>query len=127
MRREHGNAHLDDGRRRDRRGDDIVRSRRHAHAEHDGRDHREKECRQQQAARKREQAGRELEPDARLRDDADDNACRGAGHEHGKHVARALVKAAHDLDGLHARRFPKRRADDGKHDGDERRAHRRIA
>ena len=127
MRAEHRHAHLHEGRGRNRRSDDVVRRRRHAHAEHDGRNHREEHGRQQHAARKLQQARGQLQAHTRLRDDADDDTGGRTGDEHGEYVARAVLEAAHDLDGRHARGFTQSRADDGKHDGDERCTHRRIA
>ncbi len=105
MRTEHRHAHLHERRSGDCRGYDVVGRRRHAHAEDDGRDHREEHRRQQQAAREVQESRGQLESDTRLRHDADDDAGRGAGDEDREHVARAAVEAADDLDRLHARRL----------------------
>ena len=127
MRSEHRHAHLLQCRRSDGRGDDVVRRGRHAHAEHDCRNHGEEHRRQEHPTCEINQSRCEAQPDARLRDDADDDARRRTGDEHAEHALRAALKTVDDLDRLHACRFAQHGTKDGEEDGDECRTHGRIA
>ena len=69
----------DDGRGGDRRSDDVVGRRRDAHAQDEGSDHRENEGQHEVAACRRYQDFSELEPQAGLGYDANDDAGAGAG------------------------------------------------
>ena len=127
VRSEHRDAHLLERRRGNGRSDDVVRRGRHAHAEHNRRNHGEEHRRKEHPACEINQSRCEAQADARLRDDADDDARRRAGDEHAEHAFRAALKAVDDLDRLHARRFAQHGAEDGEEDGDECRTHGRIA
>ena len=127
VRSEHRHAHLLQCRCGNGRGDDVVRRRRHAHTEHNRRNHGEEHRRQEHPTCEINQSRCEAQADARLCDDADDDARRRTGDEHAEHALRAALKAVDDLDRLHARRFAQHGAEDGEEDGDECRTHGRIA
>ena len=127
VRRKDGNAHLHECRRSDGRGDDVVRRGRHAHAEHDCRDHGEEHRGQEHPPCHLDQPRGKAQPDTRLRDDTDNDARRCARDEHAEHRLCTTLEPVDDLDRLHARGFSQHGTGDGEDDRDKRRTHGRVA
>ena len=97
MRREYRYAELYQRRRGNRRSNDVVRRRRDTHAQDERSQHREEKHGEENAAREIDQGGGHLQTDTGFGDHADDNTCRRARREHGKHVARAVDQTLHNF------------------------------
>ena len=123
MRRQNRDIHLYQSRSRNGRGDYVVCRGGNAHTQNQGRDHGEEHGRQQLAACQIQQRGSQLQTDAGLGYDADDDAGGSAGDQYAQHTFGTVDQTIDKIRGGNACALTQAGADDGQRDGVQSRPH----
>ena len=127
MRCQHRNIHLHQSRSGNRRSDNVVSSGRNAHAQNQRGNHREEHSRQQLSACQVKQRSRNLQANAGLGYNADDDTGSCTGNQYAQHALRAINQALDNLTKADARGFTQACADNRQRDSSQGCTHRRIA